>query len=449
MKNARTAALAALLQVEDSEGYSNIVIDKTIRQFGLEPRDAALTTAIFYGVLERRITLDYRIQQFSRLPLDKLSSEVLNALRIAVYQICYLEKIPHSAAVNEAVNSIKGTKSAKAAGYLNGVLRALLRGLDSISMPDPSQAPLEALSVEVSCPVWLIQLWINAYGQECALALVRSLAEKPPLFLRANTTRCSAQDLEKRFRQEGVEASLVDWLPGALALKDSGAVDQLPGFAQGLFHVQDLSSQLCCFLLSPKPGQTVADVCSAPGGKAFTMAEWMENQGKLLAFDKYKGKVGLIRQGAQRLGLSIIEAQMRDATRTDLEPLDADCVLCDAPCAGLGIIRRKPEIRYKKPKELEGLPELQRRILEQAARQVKSGGVLFYSTCSLNPAENGQVADWFLEAHGDFAAMPLALPKGMEHGIAEPDNQLTLFPHIHGTDGFFVAAFRKLAGSER
>ena len=140
---------------------------------------------------------------------------------------------------------------------------------------------------------------------------------------------------------------MVDWLPGALALEDSGAVDQLPGFAQGLFHVQDLSSQLCCFLLSPKPGQTVADVCSAPGGKAFTMAEWMENQGKLLAFDKYKGKVGLIRQGAQRLGLSIIEAQMRDATRTDLEPLDADCVLCDAPCAGLGIIRRKPEIRYK------------------------------------------------------------------------------------------------------
>ena len=449
MKNARTAALAALIQVEDSEGYSNIVIDKTIRQSGLDPRDAALATAIFYGVLERRITLDHIIGQFSRLPLEKLSSEVINALRIAVYQIRYLEKIPHSAAVNEAVNSMKGTKSAKAAGYLNGVLRALLRGMDTIQTPDPKKSPLEALSVEASCPVWLIQLWIHAYGQDCALSLVHSLTEKPPLFLRVNTTKISAQDLMEQLRKEGAEAALVDWLPGALALEHAGAVDQLPGFAQGNFHVQDLSSQICCYLLSPKPGQTVADLCSAPGGKAFTMAQWMENQGRLLAFDKYKGKVGLIRQGAQRLGLSIIEAQTRDATRADLELLAADCVLCDAPCAGLGIIRRKPEIRYKNPKDLEGLPALQRTILEQAARQVKAGGVLFYSTCSLNPAENGQVADWFLEAHEDFAAMPLDLPEGIRRGITEPGNQLTLFPHIHGTDGFFIAAFRKLQGKER
>lgn len=442
-QNARTAALSALLQVEDNEGYSNIVMDKTLRQAALEPRDAALATTIFYGVLERRIALDYVLAQFSHTPLERLSSEVLGALRIAAYQILYLEKIPASAAVNEAVRSVKQTKSQKAAGYVNGVLRSLLRGHGAISMPDPETAPLDALSVETSCPRWLIQLWMDSYGTDCALPLVRSLSQKPPLFLRVNTTKTTPEALTERLIQAGVSAKAVAWLDGVLMVEQSGAVDRLPGFAEGEFHVQDLSSQLCCALLAPQPGQTVADVCAAPGGKAFTLAERMENQGRLLAFDKYKGKVGLIRQGAQRLGLSIIEAQVRDATRADLEPLEADCVLCDAPCSGLGIVRRKPEIRYKNPADLQGLPALQRTILEQAARSVKPGGRLVYSTCTLNPAENDDVAAWFLREHPEFRAAPLSLPAGMVRAISEPEHQLTLFPHRHGTDGFFLVAFAR------
>lgn len=444
MKGARTAALTALLQVQENEGYSNLVIDKVIRQASLDPRDAALATTIFYGVLERRIALDYWIAKFSKIPVGKLSPEVCNLLRMAVYQIRYLEKIPASAAVNEAVNAVKQTKSAKAAGYVNGVLRALLRGLDQVEMPDPQKDPLLALSVETSCPEWLIQLWEASYGKGCAHALVRAMSEKPPLFIRVNTTKLSVEDLVLLLEQEGVHVDIEEMLPGALRLSHTGAMDRLEAFQKGYFHVQDLSSQLCCWFLDPKPGEVVADVCAAPGGKTFTLAEWMQNQGNVFAFDLYKGKVGLIRKGAQRLGLSIVQAQVRDACDPMQPLLEADAVLCDAPCSGLGIIRRKPEIRYKNPKELKGLPDLQRQILAQAARQVRAGGRLLYSTCSLNPAENGEVATWFLQNHPDFAPLPLPLPEGFPRALKEPAHQITLMPHVHSCDGFFVSAFQRI-----
>lgn len=247
----------------------------------------------------------------------------------------------------------------------------------------------------------------------------------------------------ERLANEGVKASSVTWLPNAVVLENTGAIRESQCFQDGLFHIQDLSSQLCCTLLNPLPGQRVIDVCSAPGGKAFTMAEIMNNTGELLAFDKYKGKVWLIRQGAERLNLSIIQADVRDAENSNnaLEP--ADFVICDAPCSGLGIIRRKPEIRYKSQSALDTLPDLQYLILCGSAKLVKSNGVLFYSTCSLNPAENSAVANRFLKEHNDFLPIKLHLPQPLSHAIEEEGNQLTLMPHVHGTDGFFMAAFRK------
>lgn len=448
MSNARTVALAALLQVEESEGYSNIVIDKAIRKSELSQKDAALATAIFYGVLERRMTLDYLIGHFSHIPIQSLSAEVLNILRIGAYQILFLEKIPHSAAVNEAVNSAAGSKKLeKAKGFINGVLRSLVRNLDALPMPDARRSPLKAMSIEYSIPQWILDLWMQSYGVETTKQMVRHLQEKLPIYARVNTTKISTDELLAKLEQEGVTAHQVALLPDAISLKGTGAVDHLESFQQGLFHIQDLSSQICCHLLSPKAGETVADLCAAPGGKTFTIAELMDNQGKVLSYDKYKGKVGLIRKGAQRLGLTSVEAWIRDSTNPEEALLHADRVLCDAPCAGLGIIGRKPEIRYKEKAELEGLPELQYTILEQAARQVKPGGVLAYSTCSLNPAENGQVADRFAAAHPEFVPMPLDLPETVKRGIAEPDNQLTLLPHINGTDGFFIALFRRSASA--
>ena len=443
MKNARTAAHGALLQVDVNAGYSNIVIDKAIKEANLDQRDASLASAIFYGVLERRITLDYIIGQFSRIPVKQMTPDILEILRMACYQILYMEKIPHSAAVNEAVNMAKPTKGGKSPGFVNGVLRGLLRGKEQIKMPNEKKEPLRALSIMYSCPQWLIQLWQEAYGKEHTLGILKSFFDKPPLYARVNTTKITTEQLIERLEKENVSAKAVSWLPGAIELEQTGSVAHLKAYEEGFFHIQDISSQLCCSVLEPKPGQTIADLCAAPGGKTFTTAEQMENQGRLLSFDKYKGKVGLIRQGANRLGLSIVEASVRDSSNPKEELLFADSVLCDAPCAGLGIIRRKPEIRYKPQEELKDLPSVQRSILKEAAKQVKPGGTLVYSTCSLNPAENGAVADWFLKEYSGFQAKPLKLPANIKQVVDTSDNQITLLPHIHGTDGFFIAVFVK------
>ncbi len=443
MKDARTAAYSALLQVDVNAGYSNIVIDKAIKEAELDKRDASLAAAIFYGVLERRLTLDYYIGRFSKIPIAGIAPEILEILRIACYQILYMEKIPHSAAVNEAVNMVKGIKGGKSPGFVNGVLRNLLRKYNSVRMPDIKKYPLKAMSIMYSCPEWIIQLWQTAYGNHHTMGLLESFFNKPPLFVRVNTTKVTAQQLIECLEEEQVTAKIVPWLSDAVELHNTGAVANLKAYERGLFHVQDLSSQLCCHMLNPKLGQTIADLCAAPGGKTFTLAELMDNKGKLLSFDKYKGKVGLIRQGAQRLGLSIIEACIRDSSNPKEAIFLADSVLCDVPCAGLGIIRRKPEIRYKPQEDLKELPAIQKEILQEAAKQVKSGGTLIYSTCSLNPAENGNVADWFIQTHPDFQPKQLCLPKRIERVVDHEQNQITLLPHIHGTDGFFIAAFIK------
>ena len=443
-ETARSVALQALLQMTENEGYSNIIIDKALRSASLSSQDAALATGLFYGVLEKRISLEYIIRQFASIPLSKIHPTVLEILRMAVYQIFFMDKIPDSAAVNEAVKLAKEFGQGKASGFVNGVLRNFLRKKDTVQLPDEQDASPSSLSVRFSCPEWLIRLWITSYGQECTLSLLKSFQEKAPLFVRVNTTKITPDELKKKLEELGVKVNPVTNFPNALILEKIGSVAQNPYFLEGLFHVQDLSSQICCGLIHPQVGETVLDICSAPGGKAFTVCELMGDTGKLFAFDKYKGKVGLIRQGAKRLGLSSIEALVRDAeSNSDALPM-ADRVLCDVPCSGFGIIRRKPEIRYKPLESLDSLPDIQYRILCNSCRFVKKGGYLFYSTCTLNPKENREIADRFVQEHKNFAKFRLLLPVEMEHAISEPDNQFTLMPHVHGTDGFFIAAFQKM-----
>lgn len=441
--NARTAALQALLHVDENEGYSNIVIDKTLRRFSLEPRDAALATALFYGVLERRITLDYVIESFSRNPEQVLSATVREILRIGVYQILYMEKIPSSAAVNEAVICAKENGAVKASGFINGLLRSILREENPLRLPNEKRQPLKALSISYSCPEWLIELWTKAYGEPICRSILDSLFQKAPIYARVNTVKTTANELILLLEEEGVKATAITELPDTLILENTGSVASLKSFQDGLFHVQDLSSQLCCALVNPQPGERVLDVCAAPGGKTFTMAQRMENRGELLAFDKYKGKVGLIRQGSERLGLTIVNAAIRDAAEPREEIPCAARVLCDAPCSGLGIIRRKPEIRYKPQASLDSLPDLQYLILCRSSRLVEPNGLLFYSTCTLNPAENGAVAARFLQNRTEFEPEPLCLPGSFRRAFEEPENQVTLLPPVHGTDGFFIAAFRR------
>lgn len=443
MKSARLLALEALLKVDYDKGYSNIVIDKYIKKSNLSKKDISFLTAIFYGVLEKKITLDYIILQYSKLSLNKMSAEVLEILRMGFYQLLYMNKIPPSAAVNECVNLVKIIHQDKAAGFVNGILRSFLRNDKSFKMPD---SKYEYLSIKYSCPVWIIDLFLNSYGEENAIGILKCFSGRPPINIRVNTLKISLEDLEETLNKESIKASKSNIVNDALELTLTGQMDRLESFNSGLFHVQDVASQICCKILDPKPGQVIVDVCAAPGGKTFTLAELMQNKGKIIAFDKYDAKVNLIESGAKRLGISIITADKRDAQKSSIPFDKADKILCDVPCSGLGIIRRKPEIRDKKQSLISGLPEIQYDILCKSAKHLKLGGTLVYSTCTLNPFENNNIADKFLIEHSNEYE-----PKSIDHknlnlkcNAFDKENQLTLMPHIHGTDGFFIAAFKKI-----
>ncbi|MGN0477932.1 MAG: 16S rRNA (cytosine(967)-C(5))-methyltransferase RsmB [Hominenteromicrobium sp.] len=434
--SSRKTALAALNDVTQNEGYSNIVIDKAIRAAGLEPRDAALAAAIFYGVLEKRMTLDYYIRKFLVKPKQKLDEAVLNILRIAAYQMLYLDKIPDSAAVNEAVLCAADYMHGRYKGFVNGVLRSFARGFRDV--PEP-----EEMSVRWNIPQAVIDLWTQDYGAPLCRELLCAMAERAETYIRVNPLRASAASLIKAFPAGTAEPAGV--VPDALCIHGAGDPTALPGFSDGAFHVQDLSSQLLCGLVDPQPGERVADVCAAPGGKSFTLAERMKNEGKLDAFDLYKGRVRLIQKGAERLHLSIISAAVRDAAAGNCAA-QYDRVLCDVPCSGLGVIRRKPEIRYKKPGSFAELPALQLQILEHSAALVRPGGLLFYSTCTLHHAENGAVAQAFLARHPEFEPYELPAVPVRRHIPDEPAHMLTMMPIGFGGDGFFAAGFRKKDG---
>ncbi len=437
MENARQTAYRALLRVEKDAAYSNLELDAVLQGSGLDARDKALASALFYGVLERRITLDYQLTHRLTKPLAKLKMGVQAVLRMGAYQLLYMNKIPASAAVNESIKLLKTTGNAYAAGLVNAVLRGIER--EPAPLPDPQADPVFYDSVRYAFPPWLVQLWRDTYGTENARQLMDACVGRPPLTVRVNTLKTTPQDLMERLQAEGIEAEPVEKMPEALVLKHTGAIEALPVFREGLFHVQDLASQYCCRAVDAKPGQAVLDLCAAPGGKTCTLAQLMEDRGRILARDIYPARVKLIMESARRLGITMIEGQTGDALQWDEGLPRFDRVLCDVPCSGLGIIRRKPEIRHKKPEELDKLPELQYRILETGSRYVKSGGKLIYATCTLNSAENEDVAGRFCEAHPDF--IPAALP--WESQSSQPKFMQTFMPHLQGTDGFFVACLQK------
>lgn len=445
MKNARQLAAEALVRVEQGGAYSNIAIDRALEKSGLDSRDRAFATALFYGTLERLITLDWALAPYSRTPVEKLSPPVRAVLREAVYQLIYLDSVPSSAAVNEAVELARAMGQGRAAGLVNGVLRSFLREGGGLRLPGPEEGRARRLSVAYSVPEPLVELWTEQYGEQRIESLLGSAGGRPPLYVRVNSLRISPEELLGLWREQGIDGREVRELPGCAALERPGSVEQLPGFAEGLFHVQDLSSQLCAAALEARPGMRVLDACAAPGGKSFTLAQWMEGQGELLAGDLYPAKVKLIRAGARRLGLSNIRAVQRDASQPEPGIGRFDRVLCDAPCSGLGIIRRKPEIRYKPLGELKELPQIQYKILQTSAEYVKTGGVLVYSTCTLNRGENEELAARFLDEHPGFEADPLPERVSAAGGRGRCW-QMTLFPQDCGSDGFYMARFRRTGG---
>lgn len=430
----RIVVYKALVKVFFNGAYSNIVFNNEIKKVRLSSLDTSFAAALFYGVIEKKMTLDYFISLYSNVKLKKISDDVLVILRMGVYQIVFMDKVPDSAAVNESVKLIKNKKSVR--GFVNAVLRAIVRNKNGLSYKNRS--------IKYSCPEWLITLFSKSYGEGVTQKILDSLSGRPNLIVRVNTTKTDKQKLIKSFEENGVCAEDVDKNFDALKLRCTKGIEKLEEFKRGEFHVQDLSSQICCSVLSPDVEDTVVDVCAAPGGKTFTIAEMMKGNGTVLAFDLYESKVNLIKAGAKRLGLSNIFAEKRDGSVSYERESFADKVLCDVPCSGLGIIRRKPEIKYREKDWFQSLPELQLKILSNAARMVKVSGIVVYSTCTLNPEENKGVIEKFLELNKDFCPEEIVLPENFVREVCEPSSQFTIIPGTNNSDGFFIARLKRL-----
>ena len=410
------------MKVETEGAYSNITLNAALRGTDLSDRDKALAAGLFYGVLDRKITLDYALARQMKTPLKKVQPYTLTVLRTALYQILYMDKIPDSAAVNEAVKAVRASRESRNAGFVNAVLRNLLR--QGVILPDGKDTA--ALSVRYSCPEWIVRSFCEDYGAETAENLLKESLKPAPTVLRVNTLKTSAEELIQAFGERGVPVER-GHLPGSLVLLKGIEIAEDPLFRDGLFHAEDEASQYAVSLLAPRPGDRVLDLCAAPGGKSFTMAQWMENQGELLSCDLYPARVELIRGGAKRLGLTVLSAAVADATVYDHDRGEFDDVLCDVPCSGLGVLRRKPDIKYRPESEVADLPALQYTILENAAKYVKRGGKLLYSTCTLRRAENEAQIEQFLKEHHEF----------------QKRNERSLMPHMDKTDGFYCALLEK------
>lgn len=435
-KSARQIAYEILLKIEVSEAYSNLAIDSAVKMYNPDSTDCAFISRLVYGVTERKITLDYVISQYLSKPLNKTKPEILTILRLGAYQILFMDKIPPSAAVNESVKLVKANKFEFASGLVNAVLRKVSQ--NGLVIKD-DLTETEKISVTYSIPEDTVKFLTHHYGKDNAVAFFKETLEPKDIYIRVNTVKTTKEELKALLKEENVNV-FDTYLENALRIDISGAVYDLKSFKNGLFHVEDLSSQLCVEALELFPDATAIDVCAAPGGKTFTAAQYMENKGILYSCDIYSQRTDLIKNGAERLGLDCVKPFVNDATVFNNALPQMDIVLCDVPCSGLGIIGKKPEIKYKKLDDTKTLLPIQKQILETSSKYVKSGGRLVYSTCSVNPNENRKICDAFLKENTDFYSVKV-LPD-VERAVEEGD-YLTLFPHKNNCDGFFIAVLQR------
>ena len=415
--NGRERVFGMLVKAHSDGAYSNLLLDSSLSG---NNEDRAFVTALFYGVTERRMTLDHIIRAYSNTEFDDIENETLQLLRMGIYQLMYMD-IPESAAVNETVK----LAPQRSKGYINAVLRAFIRDGKQIKLDGCDM--LLRLSVKYSCARWIVKMWVNDYGEEQTEKMLMASFGRPPVYARVNTAVCDADDLIYELAEDGVKAERYHDSETCVELFNAVGIENLRAYRNGLFHIQDISSQMCCEAVGVREGDTVIDMCAAPGGKSFTLAELMNNNGTVYSSDLYESRVKLIEQGAGRLGLDIVRARVSDASVFDVTLPQADAVLCDVPCSGLGVIRRKPEIKYKKKDEIAGLPDIQKKILDNAKKYVRPGGRLVYSTCTLNKAENEDIAERFAAENSDFTIV----------------GTKTVFPDKSGGDGFFFAVFVK------
>lgn len=435
--SARLAALGALEQCRRQAIWSGASIDNAIRKFSLDRRDGAFASALCLGVLQNSSLCDFYIDCYCSQSADKLEPKLRDILRIGIYQLVFMDRVPVRAAVNETVSLCRESSFSRAAGLVNAVLRRVSENLDAL--PDiPGRGTDEYLSIKYSHPRWLCRRIVREQGYDFAESFLACNNRACGLDIQINRLKTDAASYEALLCASGIEFEGCDFPHGMLSLK-GGIVSELPGYAEGLFYVQDKAARIASELCMVKPGMRVLDACSAPGGKSMTMALNMQNRGSIISCDIQEKKLRLINENASRLGVQIISTRACDGREFVPEFENAfDVVMADVPCSGMGVIAKKPEIRQKSEEEIAALPAIQSAILENLSRYVKPGGALVYSTCTVLKAENEEIVSAFLEKHSDFK--PDALQLGelfFENGMH------TFWPNVDGTDGFFAARLIK------
>lgn len=439
----RELILEILLEVVEEGQYSHIVLREVLSKYQyLDKKERAFITRVTEGTLEHMMELDYILNQFSKVKVKKMKPVIRNILRSAVYQLKYMDTVPDSAACNEAVKLAVKKGFGSLRGFVNGVLRNIARNLDQVQYP---KDPLEALSIQYSMPMWIIQLWKQSYDLATIETMLRQFQKENPLTIRCQDVD-HVEELKTMLEKEGVHVENHPYLPYALWISGFDYLGRLESFQKGAFSVQDISSMLVCEIASPKDGDTVIDVCAAPGGKSLHMAEKLHGTGYVEARDLTPYKVALIEDNIARAGLKNISAVCQDATEyVETSKETADIVVADLPCSGLGVLGKKTDLKYKATEEgCDQLAQLQKDILKVVHQYVKPGGTLLYSTCTVNPEENKENVHWFLKEYPQFELVDIQerLCEELRKDVTET-GCLQLLPGVHKSDGFFIACMRK------
>ncbi len=399
MDLARKTAFEILFEIEKEDAYSNLTINRFLEKN--KPENPAFIRELVYGVLENKLLLDYYLDNLIPSGIKKVKKKEATLLRLGLYQLIFMDSVPDYAAVNETVNIAKKLCRGRE-GFINGVLRGYMKKGNSINLPDENDDFKKHLSIKYSFPLWLIEKWETQYGIEECKRLLEASNSRPQLSIRVNVNKTSRDELKLYLEEKGFEVSVGEFSKRTLHVKGSGLLED-EKYKDGYFSVQDEASTVCADQLGAKPGEIVIDVCAAPGGKTSAVAEMMNNQGTVYSCDIYEHKLELIEKLAERLGLSIVEPTLLDGTKGQESWLNmADRVLCDVPCSGLGVIRRKPEIKYKEVTDFTELVSIQKDILYKACKYVKAGGTLVYSTCTINKDENQLQIEKFLKDNDEF-----------------------------------------------
>ncbi len=440
----RELVLAILMEVTQQNVYSHIALESVLQKYQyLDKKERAFITRVTEGTLEHMIEIDYILNQFSNVKVNKMKPVIRNILRSAVYQLKYMDSVPDSAVCNEAVKLAvkKGFRNLR--GFVNGVLRNVARGLDTVEYPSEG---MERLAIRYSMPEWILKLWLKSYDEEIVEKMLQDFQKEKPLTIRCNESKISPEDLKKKLEKQGVLVQYHSYLPYALEIRGYDYLGELEAFQNGDFYVQDISSMLVGEIAAPKEGSYVIDVCAAPGGKALHIAEKMHGTGFVEARDLSEYKTGLIEANILRSKMENIRAVQMDAEIFDEASVGkADLVIADLPCSGLGVLGKKTDLKYKAAEEgVKELAGLQKRILKNAQAYVRPGGVLIYSTCTVNPEENIENVHWFLKEFPEFSLDSIQDKVCTKlRDSVEEEGCLQLIPGVHKSDGFFIARFIK------